>query len=471
MPGSVFISLPISFSKKISPLNLGNYTAQLKSSNDPNQLRTGKAIDEIQTMVNSLVKANQATNQIAVPSVINIQEVNLTADTLINPNVVPVVNQALVVFVTQDTTGGHKITWSPQFIDAPVSVDQTAKNITQFLFIGRTGPGNSQAAWFYQSMWPEVLDQAIVLAADTVVKAQFQASSGKAMEINIAQDGTGSHAITWDPNSFDPTSSVSIPTAPNQQTRFLFVGRLDAAQIPVALTGAYSSGSGLLNVPATAPAIPVPLPFVLTLTDPSTGVTLVTLQITGINSGTQYAVTAVGSDANAPIGSQVNFQARWYPLAGLTPNGTVVGGEVIAQIVNFGLATDAVGTNAASRYAVVLTKSTPVAGWYTVVTPSPNGPPTNDSQFDILFSTDNGATWTTIFTNSGANIIIPQLTASPGDFNANPRQKKFAGTDAPSGYLWSGTPVFPVGTILRVDSLQAGGAANILLVLELAPSK
>lgn len=555
MANGIKVVLPASLSASIKPLNLGNYTGTLKSTGDTNTLKTGKAIDEIQQMVNRLAQAAQATGSITIPSVINIQEVLLSQNTQIIPKFQPTAGEMLVVFVTQDLTGGWTISWNNQFRNAVVSADQDAGVMTQFFFIGRIDPSDTTKTvrWFYQGMSPEILDQEITLVADLEIEPEFQPSENKLLAVNITQDSTGGHAITWDPNSFDPTSSTVLLTGADTLTRMMFIGRLDSNLGPVSLafpTG-YSSGTGILIVPDTSIAAAVAPPFLVTLTDPASDVILVTLQVTAITDSTHFAVTPVGTDANAPLGSLMNFQPRWYlelntatsgasntfifeqevtlsadtiivpvplPIVNtlltvfITQDGTgghavlwdshfepntpvgidadanslskmlfegrldpltstvlwfflsgesdagPVGAGLIGQTINFGLIDDTVQINAAKKYAMVLTKSTPGTGWYTVVTLPPNG--SIAALFDILYSLDNGGTWTSIFPVGTTQIQIQPETTVPTDFVANPRVKTFTGF---------GNPVLPIGTILRADGLASGGAQDILLVLVLNP--
>lgn len=64
------------------------------------------------------------------------------------------------------------------------------------------------------------------------------------------------------------------------------------------LNGAYTSGSGVLNVDSTAAPFPQTGNFRVAVADPTTFVVKVILKVTAINSGTQFAVTAEGADAN-----------------------------------------------------------------------------------------------------------------------------------------------------------------------------
>lgn len=64
------------------------------------------------------------------------------------------------------------------------------------------------------------------------------------------------------------------------------------------LNGAYTSGSGVLNVDSTAAPFPQTGNFRVAVADPTTFAVKVLLKVTAINSATQFAVTAEGSDAN-----------------------------------------------------------------------------------------------------------------------------------------------------------------------------
>src|SRR5579885_2537534 len=64
-------------------------------------------------------------------------------------------------------------------------------------------------------------------------------------------------------------------------------------------TGGYTAGSGVLNVASTGSPFPSAATFSVVITDASTGATKVLLRVSAVNSGTQWAVAAEGTDANA----------------------------------------------------------------------------------------------------------------------------------------------------------------------------
>jgi len=63
--------------------------------------------------------------------------------------------------------------------------------------------------------------------------------------------------------------------------------------------GGYTAASGVLNVASTAAPFPQVGDFRIAIYDVSTGVLKVILKVTAINSSTQFAVTAEGTDAAA----------------------------------------------------------------------------------------------------------------------------------------------------------------------------
>ncbi len=64
-------------------------------------------------------------------------------------------------------------------------------------------------------------------------------------------------------------------------------------------SGAYTSGSGVLNVDSTAAPFPQTGNFRVVITDKDDGSPKVILKVTAVNSGTQWNVTAEGTDASA----------------------------------------------------------------------------------------------------------------------------------------------------------------------------
>lgn len=126
--------------------------------------------------------------------------------------------------------------------------------------------------------------------------------------------------------------------------------------------------------------------------------------------------------------------------------------------LNFGVDDDTVGTNVTGKYAPVKNDGVPFEGILTVKRLAPYG--SADSIFDIKYSADGGATWTSIFpsgiTPLGGGIVIPAELGGTGNqdvnFASNPRVRlitSFKGDTLVKGGL------------MRLDSLQAGGATDI----------
>jgi hypothetical protein len=113
-------------------------------------------------------------------------------------------------------------------------------------------------------------------------------------------------------------------------------------------------------------------------------------------------------------------------------------------IVTFGLSDDKVGTNTPEHYGNVHWPGLPVAGSLSCVTP----PTTADAVFDVLVSHDRGATWSSIFSGghpfrfpAGSSADIVEFEGIFGQFS------------------------FAVGDLLRVDTIQSGGAKGITGVI------
>lgn len=67
----------------------------------------------------------------------------------------------------------------------------------------------------------------------------------------------------------------------------------------------YTAGDGVLNVTSTAAPFPSAGNFTVIIMDATTGATKVLLRVSAVNSGTQWAVAAEGTDANAAAGDNV----------------------------------------------------------------------------------------------------------------------------------------------------------------------
>lgn len=146
-------------------------------------------------------------------------------------------------------------------------------------------------------------------------------------------------------------------------------------------------------------------------------------------------VTAVTQPAAAP--------AVAGGLGGGGGGGAAAGGQ---GIVTFGLDADYVGTNTPQHYGNIEYVGSPIHASISCVVP----PTTAPAIFDVLFSHDNGLTWTSIFV-SGNPFRYP--TTAIG-------LVQFAGVFA--------AVAFAVGDILRVDTVQSGGAFGITGVVRWA---
>jgi hypothetical protein len=109
-------------------------------------------------------------------------------------------------------------------------------------------------------------------------------------------------------------------------------------------------------------------------------------------------------------------------------------------IVTFGLGDDTVGTNTPEHYGNVQWPGAPVAASLSCVTLPTSGA----AVFDVLASHDGGVTWNTIFLSghpfrfpSGSAVDIVEFEGIFGQIS------------------------FAVGDLLRVDTIQSGGAKGI----------
>lgn len=149
----------------------------------------------------------------------------------------------------------------------------------------------------------------------------------------------------------------------------------------------------------------------------------------------------------------------WFPL--VTLGGKASGSG--SSNFTFGLTDDTVGSNSAVRYGNVLQDIYITSGAVSVV----GLPTTADMILDIKFSSDLGATWHSILppgnTEDGdvaymANKIIFPMVTDLGVFN--PLRISFT-VSTPA--------VIPNGSLLRIDTLQSGGATNINVNIQAGP--
>lgn len=134
-----------------------------------------------------------------------------------------------------------------------------------------------------------------------------------------------------------------------------------------------------------------------------------------------------------------------------SPTGCFCGGAGAAsgeaEQFTFGFPDDGVGTNKPGYYLPIVVGGQPFTGYITTV----GGPTSADTVLDVLFTVNDGSTWTSIFPSGLANkIVIPNLTPAA-------RATAIGGFKTPQ--------LLPAGCVLRVDSLQSGGATFITGVI------
>jgi hypothetical protein len=112
----------------------------------------------------------------------------------------------------------------------------------------------------------------------------------------------------------------------------------------------------------------------------------------------------------------------------------------IEGTLTFGLDDDTVGTNVIGKYGNVITPGAPFICNLSCVTI----PTSNDAIFDVLFSHDKGTSWNTIF-----------QPRNPFRFLANSTVNIVEYDDV------FGTVTFAVDDLIRVDTIQSGGALGI----------
>lgn len=80
---------------------------------------------------------------------------------------------------------------------------------------------------------------------------------------------------------------------------------VDFSATTTVATGGYTAGSFVLNVASTGAPFPANPNFSVVILNASTGATEVLLRVTGVNSSSQWAVIAEGTDANASASDNV----------------------------------------------------------------------------------------------------------------------------------------------------------------------
>ena len=114
-------------------------------------------------------------------------------------------------------------------------------------------------------------------------------------------------------------------------------------------------------------------------------------------------------------------------------------------VVTFGLDTDAVGTNSVGKYGNVIQGGIPFIANLSCVTI----PTTADAVFDVLVSHDKGATFSTIFNPGNPFRFTMGASVHVIEFDN----------------VFLNTPLM-IDDLIRVDTIQSGGAAGITGVIK-----
>ncbi len=118
---------------------------------------TGRALgtlqDEIYALLKKVIALAKAINSNAALTGLApfaIQEVTAVhgTTTAIPATITPLIGNALVVFVSQDSMGGGLIFWNNLFRFAVTNIDTTASTVSVFQFVGRVDPADSIVRWF-----------------------------------------------------------------------------------------------------------------------------------------------------------------------------------------------------------------------------------------------------------------------------------------------------------------------------------
>ena len=172
------------------------------------------------------------------------------------------------------------------------------------------------------------------------------------------------------------------------------------------------------------------------------------------NTGSPTGLSGSGSSAS---GSGNSKSSPSVPVAIADPSNSSTG-----FALNFGVDDDTVGENVAGKYAPITADGVPFEGMVTIKELAPF--PAINSIFDVLFSSDFGASWTSMLPVDGKIVITNEAIAGSQDSNfaANPRIRmitNFAGQALKKGWL------------ARLDSLQGAGAQGLEFWIHGQPSR
>lgn len=347
--------------------------------------------------------------------------------------------------------------------------------MTLFLFTGRIDPYDNQKRWFYVASFPspgDVFLEDVFLTTDFTINADPEPNVASLLVVSVYQDGTGGHAITWG-TGFDPSASTAVDSAANSITRYLWIGHTDfTTGDPLWFLLAASGAGGASGIFEQEVALTGDTTI---NANPTAGVDeILGVFITQDSSGAHDIAWGTGFESDTPTAidrnpnalTVIQFMGRLDPADSVvkwfwTSNSYLqsTGGGALPIII--GLDDDTLGTNVVGKWLNIVASCTPIHASISVV-----GQPTiADTIVDILWSTDYGDTWTSIFPiGTGLQLTFPQLTGSPPPFPQNRYdydQTLFTGAPIPG--ITSGGPN---GSILRVDVLQSGGATGLMIEID-----
>jgi len=204
-------------------------TALLTGAYAPGSTSTGE-INPVQPIPTG--GAGTPTPPPPTPGEATILKVTLTGPTTIASPSTPVDGALLAVFVSQDATGHHTISWDATFKGPITAIPGTPSTTDVFWFVGVS------SQWWSTSMpvlgvnavpggggggsVTGVQIKKVLLIAPTVISSPGVPADGAMLAVYVSQDGAGHHTITW--ASAYQGATTGIPGTPTTTNAFWFVG-------------------------------------------------------------------------------------------------------------------------------------------------------------------------------------------------------------------------------------------------------
>ena len=128
--------------KPVDAVDLGHSLKALQEINDSQSIFNGTLVSYLQN----------ATAPLGNPFQSGILEVTLAANFTVTVPYPANAGNRLAVFITENSTGGWRITWDVMFKYATIDIDTRASMVNIFDFIGRKDPADGKLKWFATSL-------------------------------------------------------------------------------------------------------------------------------------------------------------------------------------------------------------------------------------------------------------------------------------------------------------------------------